>query len=162
MPKKEVEGPRLEIDEFQLDKEWVGQAKLYFTWARKQADAVRRVDQAKSRLDLVKADLDATIRSDPGKYGLVKITEKPVENIILGNDDYQTAVAQVIQAKHESAILAAAVSALDHRKQALQCLVNLHGHGYFAEPRADGDNREAMDEAAKRAARGKGTPKRCR
>ena len=157
--KEEVEGPRLEIDELRLDEEWVGQPKLYFTWARKQADAVRCVDQAKSALDVTRADLDADIRQNPQAYGVAKITEKVIENIILGNDGYQSAVAAVVKAKHESAILAAVVSALEHRKRALECLVTLHGQNYFSTPRADESNREVMADVEKKSARDKGKPK---
>jgi len=156
--KKETEGPRLEIDEFRLDEEWIGQPKLYFTWAKKQAVAVRRLDQVKSALDVTRADLDADIRSSPESYDVAKITEKVVENLILGNDGYQAAVAAVGKAKYELEILRATTTALEHRKQTLENLVKLHGQNYFSTPHADGDNREVMGNAEKRAAR-RGKPR---
>ena len=151
-----IDDLRLEIDKLRLDEEWVEQPKLYFTWARKHADALLRVDKTKSYLDLVKADLDAAIRNDPAAFGQVKITEKVVENLILGNEEYQAAAKNVATAKHDVAILAAAVEALQHRKRGLECLVTLHGQEYFAGPRAFGENREAMDAIEKRAVRRRG------
>ena len=147
---------RLDIDKLRLDEEWVDQPKLFFKWARKHADALLRVDKTKSYLDLVKADLDAAIRKDPASFGQAKITEKVVENLILGNDEYQVAVKTVAEARHDVAILAAAVEALQHRKRGLECLVTLHGQQYFAGPRAHGDNREAMEDVEKKAVRRKG------
>ena len=141
-----VEGPRLDVDKLRLDEEWVEQPKLFLTWARKHADALLRVDKTKAYLDVTRADLDAAIRKDPASHGLAKITEKVVENLILGNDEYQAAVKLVIKAKHDVAILATVVEALQHRKRALECLVTLHGQQYFSIPRVSGNDREAMED----------------
>ena len=155
----DVEGLRLEIDEFRLDEEWVGQPSLYFCWARKQADASLRLDGAKSELDLVRANLDADVRNDPAKYGIIKITEAAVSNVVLGDADHQAATKRVAKAKYDLEVIKAAVNALDHRKSALEMLVRLHGQSYFAEPRADGSSGEGMAEAEKRILRRKGVPR---
>ena len=122
-------------------------------WSRKLADAQRELDQMKSALDLKRADLDADIRSDPAAYGITKITEKAVENYIIADPLFQKAIKGVIDAKHSVGIIKSAVDALDCRKHALECLVKLHGQGYFAACKADGDDKEAMDVAEKRAIR---------
>ena len=152
----ETSGPRVEIDEFRLDEEWIGQPKEYLTWSRKLADAQRKLDQTKSALDLKRADLDADIRSDPAAYDITKITEKAVENHIIADPLFQKATKDVIEAKHDVGIIKAAVDALEHRKHALESLVKLHGQGYFAACKADGEDKEAMDVAEKRAIRRRG------
>jgi len=159
MADMKTEAPRLVIDEFDLDQEWVGQPALFFRWARKKADADRCVDGAKGELDVVKADLDANIRKNPEVFGIAKITEKVVENTILSNSVYQETVQEVIKAKHDAAIIAAAVEALQHRKRALECLVTLHGQNYFSRPQATGEAKEKMSQVERTATRQKGRPK---
>jgi len=67
---------------------------------------------------------------------------------------YKVAAKEVLRLRHAADVLQAAVTALDHRKKALENLVYLHGQNYFSEPHArDGDSRETVNAATKRAAR---------
>jgi hypothetical protein len=150
---KETTELRLKIDEYRLDEEWVGQPRMYFEWARKHAAAVLRLDKAKSNLELTKADVDASVRATPSAYGITKITEKGVEAAVVATKDHQDAVNEVSQAKHDAAVVKAAVEALDQRKAALENLVRLHGQSYYANPRAEGEDKEALETARKRSIR---------
>lgn len=143
----------VEIDELQLDKEWIGQPRVYLEFAEMCADAQRDWDIAKSELEMVRAELDTAIRSDPESYGLGKVTEKGVENAIPAQTEYQDAVREVIRAKHKRDVMAAAVTALDHRKKALEKLVDLQLSGYFATPRASASSREAVEDMGRRNVR---------
>jgi len=151
---------RLEIDQFNLDKEWIGQPKLYYEWAVKHTDAMLMVDQAKSSLEVVKATLDADIRKEPQAHGLAKITETVVEMAIARSETYQVSVSKLNRAKHAANIVAAAVAALDQRKRALEKLVDLQGRHYFAEPKASPHNREVVMAMEKRAIRSKSKKKK--
>lgn len=151
----------LDIDKNLLDDEWIGQPKRYFKWAVQLEDAREDLDNAKAEFELVKADVDLAIRSDPGKYSLPeKITEKMVTAAMLTQLEYQDSQEAFYTAKHRVGILQAAVTSLDHRKKALEKLVDLHGQKYFASPRASEDSRESMEKVEKRSARERSKGKR--
>lgn len=145
-----------EIDEHRLDSEWVRQPAVYYRYAVKLADARTAYEQAKAARDVTVAELDREIRTHPEVYGVAKITEGVVEKTVLLQPEYQKAIAEVIDAKHQMDMLQAAVDTLEHRKRALENLVSLHGQNYFSTPRAPHGTEEEMDEAVKRHTRKKG------
>lgn len=146
-----------EIDDLRLPWEWNRQASLVYRYGEHLADCQRALDEARGRLELAKAEADAEIRRDPGKYGLEKITEKAVEAIVPTTEGYQAANRAVLDTRHDLDLARAACSALDHKKRALEKLVDLHLSGWYAEPRDPaGDNsREDLDDARKREIRGR-------
>jgi hypothetical protein len=159
MTKRERESDEFDffaIDEHRLDKEWVNQPTLFFTWARKLADARQQLEEAKASLDVVYAELDNAIRERPGKYGLEKITESAIKQLIPSQAPYAEALAAVNTTKHRVDVLQAAVTALEHRKRALENLVDLHGQNYFAEPTAPAHSRERVQETTKQQIRKRG------
>jgi hypothetical protein len=125
---------RLEIDELRLDEEWLHQPKMRQIWGEKLADAQLELDEAKSVLAVVVAELDNDIRSDPESHGVKKITESAVSSAIPRSDVHQRAVKKLNKARHAVNVLQAAVDGLEHRKRALTSLVELHGQDYFATP----------------------------
>jgi len=161
---REVEFDFFDIDENRLDEEWIGQPKIFFKYAAELADARRRLEEAKAELDVVKAGIDKSIRDDPTTYNLPeKITETLISNTILQQPEYQDGLKSCRIRKHKVDILQAAVSALDHRKSALERLVSLHGQNYFAPPKAaDNISKEVVDDIEKGAARLKGKKRKGR
>lgn len=145
----------LEINQYELEREWVEQPRLYEQWATKAAKARLRLDEAKGELELIEAELDKTIRTEPGKFGVDKITEGAVQKTVVLQDEYQEAAAAVNQAAYELGVIQAAVTALDHRKKALEKLVELWMASYYSEPKARGEAKNRMEDAGKRAVRGK-------
>lgn len=145
----------LSIDQNKLDREWTDQPKRFYDYAIKLADARADQERSKVELDLAVAELDQAIRQEPERFGIEKITEAAVKNAILMTPRYAKYMKKVIAAKHRVDVLQAAVTALDHRKRALEKLVDLHGQNYFSEPRAKGENRQAMDAVERKAARSK-------
>jgi hypothetical protein len=137
----------LSIDELALDKEWLGQPNLYLNYATKLADSKRRLDEAKNHLEVVTAELDRSIRLNPVEFGIPKITEGAVSSMISIQSVYQAAQKEVIEAKHEVAIHDAAVTAIEHRKKALENLVTLHLAGYYSEPKARQGDKQQMEMA---------------
>jgi hypothetical protein len=122
------------IDEQSLDVEWLNQPSLVIQYARISAQAELDMDQAKEKLDLVKAELDNEIRTNPEKFEIAKITEAVVTNTILTQKKYKVAMEEFLQAKFEAKVAIGASRAVDHRKSALENLVKLHGQQYFAGP----------------------------
>lgn len=142
-----------EVNQEELDKEWVQQPHNYYDYAVQLADAKLALEEHKSSLDVVRADCDLHIRANPEEYNLEKVTEKVVESTILQQEDYSKALKRVQKAKYEVDLLAAAVQALDQKKHALQNLVSLHGQNYFASPQVNETGREVVGDLEKRSAR---------
>lgn len=150
-----------EIDEHDLVKEWVKQPSLYFTWAQKLADARIEQDEAKSALDVIKAEASRAIRDDPGNYGFDKVTEAVVAVAINEHPDVMEGVKALYAARHRQEIYQAAVNALDHRKRALEKIVDLHGQNYFSHPRTpNADAADTLASAGKEHVRRKGQTRR--
>jgi len=143
----------LQIDPDRLDIEWLGQPLKLYEYSVLLAEAKLDLDNAKNTFDVLEAELELEIRSNPEKYSLVKETEKEITLVLRNQVPYQNAQRMLAKKKHAVDILWAAVNALDHRKKALESLVSLHGQQYFAAPRAKGAGREVMDKEAKRAVR---------
>ncbi|HEC65474.1 MAG TPA: hypothetical protein ENI23_09275 [bacterium] len=146
----------LKIDEFNLDKEWLNQQNLYFEYASQLAEVRKQLDEAKSQFELVKADLDKAIRTDPQEYGLVKITETVVASTIVLQSEHMIASQAVIEAKYKVAILDAAVNALDNRRKSLENAVVLWVKNYSSKPIAPEGAKEKMDDVEKRDVRTRG------
>lgn len=127
------------IDETALDVEWLQQANLMYKYARYQAETKKAMDEAKERLDFIKAKLEMDIRANPENYGLSKVTESAVASTILLQPEYQEASKKYIGARYENDVAAAAVRAIDQKKTALENLVKLLSVSYFAGPSAPRD-----------------------
>ncbi len=136
----------LAIDKHSLDEAWVNQSQLYNWYAVKCADARQVMDEAKARLEVIKAELSISIRRDPAAYGVDKAPEKAVEALILLQPSHGEALKEVHSTRHDYECLQGLLTALDHKKKALEKLVELHGRDYFSEPRAVGETNERMEE----------------
>lgn len=117
-----------------LDVCWLEQPNLMRKYTRHSALMQKRVDEAKEKLELVKAELDKEIRSNPSEYDLEKVTENVILATILVQEKYQTATTEFIEAKFELNVAKGAVDAVEHRKAALENLVRLYTGNYFAGP----------------------------
>lgn len=134
--KKEVEIDQsiFSIDQLQLDKEWSKQSKLYFDWAEQLAEARTAYDKQESVFEVVQAELDKKIRAEPEKY-VDKATEASIKNAIILQPEYQDADRILRKKKHDMRVLEAAVTALDHKKKALEKMVDLLLSNYYSDPR---------------------------
>lgn len=140
----------IEIDPLRLDEEWLRQPELYLDYAERLAEAKKLHAQAKAQLDLTNAKLYTDICERPSYYGLMKTTKDLVDAVITQEEDFQKATQALIKAKYNMDLLDAAVTALDHRKKALENMVWLHGQSYFATPRDKGGTNEAAKDGVRR------------
>jgi hypothetical protein len=122
----------LKIDKYALDEEWLKQPTLFINWAEEFVEAQADRDRKKEQLDLIKAELDNIIRSEPEKFGLTKVTEGAIQNIILTEGSYRDAQDKYLTAIKQAKILDVAKEAFDHKKKALENLTQLFLAGYFA------------------------------
>lgn len=113
----------LEIDRNNLEEEWEKQAGLYLYYSEELINITVERDK-------MKAALDKDIRDNPTKYGIGTIREEVVKNAIVihGGEEFE-----MINIK--TSILVAKVKALEHKKKALENLVQLYISGYNAVPK---------------------------
>lgn len=162
MPKSDDDFSFFEIDQNLLDEEWIRQPQLYFEYAKRLADARRDHDQQKAALDVVVAELDKAIREDPEKFGIEKVSETAIKLAIVGRKKHKAAVQAVADAKHAVDVLQAVVNALDHRKRALENLVDLWAANYFSTPRASDESAREVVQDLEVRSRGAHTRKKKR
>ena len=146
----------LAVDKFALDVEWVRQPSLYGEFAKKATEARQTMDDAKARLEVVKAELILDILNHPENYDAPKTTEKVLDAIVTGHPMVREAVQEFNTARHDYEIYQGLLASLDHKKKALENLVALQGRDYFSQPVAPKEGREAMERAKKKATRGGG------
>ena len=123
------------IDENQLDIEWLEQPSLMLKYCNYESQMEQNLDIEKTKLDLLKSELDSQIRKNPSDFGVEKITETVVLNAVIATEEYQEAYLTYLDVKFERDVAKNAVKAFSQRKDALENLVKLHGQSYFAGPR---------------------------
>lgn len=143
----------VQIDPDNLDKECLKLPSQYLQAAHASAEAKRDVDEAKNALEVVEAELSASIRTTPSKYGLESVTEKSIAAKILLQKEYQRALRTLTGKRHEAELAQALVWALEHKKRSLTLLVDLHGMSYFSSPDPSPEGRRHLQERVKRSVR---------
>jgi hypothetical protein len=104
----------LRIQRTDVPGEMEKQASLYAWWAVMLAEAEFDVDRTERALKLHAADRDAALRRGGGK-----VTEKGIENTIIGEDEYVELHAAYIASRRTAAILKYIVRSLEHRREML-------------------------------------------
>lgn len=135
----------LEINKNKLDIEWQHQPQLYMQYAELDVLAQEERDKAIRNLGVVKAELDADIRSDPKRFGIEKATEAAIANVIINTKRYRDADAEVIEKTKRAKLLSAAVVAFEHRKRALTKLTDLWISGFYGEMTVSQDRRAELE-----------------
>jgi len=128
---------KIEVDA--LDIECLQQPRLLLKYATVVASAEKQLSVSKRELDLVKAELDKAIRSEPDLYEVTKVTETAIFSTILQQDIYREAEDVVIQAQYDLRIAKGALEAMQQKKDMLEALIRLHGQQYFAGPKVPRD-----------------------
>ncbi len=120
----------LKINTADMIGEWSKQAGLYAYWANKLADAI----EEKGAME---AELEMNIREKPTKYNITedmmtkgKPTEKTIMNVMITQ-----APEEVNDLRKEVNLLTVHVKALDHKKKALEKIVDLQIAGFNSEPK---------------------------
>ena len=132
----------IQIQEEALDVEWLQQPTLMLKYAQHAAEMRKRLDLAKEKLDIVRAEVDREIRQEPEKFGITKLTEGSVQSTLVLDRRFIEANREYIEAKYEADMARAAVEAFQQRKEALENLVRLFGLQYFAGPKVPRDLHE--------------------
>ena len=128
----------LDIDKYRLDDECQQQPHLVWDYGKVSAKAGKILDEAKSNLKVVEAEVDQVIRESPGDFDLPadkKPTENAIKAAVLTSKEYQQANKKVINATYDVNIVEAANKALDHRRTSLTTLDGQDARGYFSRPK---------------------------
>jgi len=127
----------LAIQKHALDAELLDQAQRMFKYSSAHAQAMLNRDKAKQSLDITRANLDASIRSEL-TAAQVKFTEAVVDGRIRISPTYIQAQDIYQKAEHEVQLLLGAVMAMNARRSMLENLVKLFLGQYWSEPRLEG------------------------
>ena len=149
----EKSGSIVHIDELNLDRECIRLPSDYLRYSHMAIEARRKFDELKADLDVVEAELAMSIRDNPQHYKLEKVTEAAINATVLTRKRYQEAHHKLLEARHEQEMVQAVVSALEHKKRSLTLLVELHGMGYFSDPKISKRGRDAVEDMMQRKAR---------
>lgn len=152
-----MDKPIFNIDQNSLNEAFVDQPTMMYDFTSNLAIAKKEYERTKASLGVIRAKVKMDIRRNPKEYG---IPGRPADKVV---DDLATMDRRVIkasevmqEARHKAELLQSGVTALEHRKGALEGLVKLHGQGYFAAVHVTGVGREVMEEIQKKAVRKKG------
>ena len=142
---KEVESYAndISIDKYVLDEEWLKQPTIFMKWVDNYAQAVLERDRIKDRLDVVRAEIDGEIRTNPPEGG--KLTEAAISNIIVQSQRYRTIMDGLIKANYDVNVLSGVKESLNHKKSALENLTKLFLAGYYTSPHVPSGMQEQVD-----------------
>lgn len=149
------------VDPDKLDEQWFIQPDLVYKHSRNLAETREVRDRAKLAVKVAEEDLkqiaatiDLMVRKLPEKFGLEKVTESAVEKTVILQPDYKEgqkavrrAMSKLIDAEKNVGIMEAVVTALAHKRPALENGVKLHLAGYFASPREGSETTRELKEA---------------
>jgi hypothetical protein len=125
------------LDKYNLDTDWEEQPKLFKKWSDRWAYAQAASDLSKEAVEQKMSELDAEIR-DPLTWGEFfpdkKMTEAGIINWIKGNEEYQQAVRDRIEAQKIANLRKGDMMAMSQKKDAIEGLTQLHGQQYFSKP----------------------------
>lgn len=127
------------IDEDALDIEALEQPQLMIRYSTQLSEAKRERDIAKEAVEYTSSQIEKSIRDDPEKFALEKITESAIRGAIVRESRYQDVLKEYHEAKYQADLLQGVVSAIEQRKNMIEALIKLHGQQYFAGPRIPHD-----------------------
>ena len=147
--KKETKKNVFKIDRNNLVQEWNDHSEIYGEYARKLADAKFEYEKECAILEVMKADLDKKIRANPEKYE-IKLTENSIKNCITCDKKIIDQNKKILEIKHNTDILQAAIYTFEHRKKALENLVTLLLGNFYSMPKISDEDKRGKFESLKR------------
>lgn len=137
----------LKINLHALDKEWERQPDLYIHWAEEATNAIDLRDSLERQLTVWASKKAMRIRKNPKIYGLDKVTDSAIKDIINSSAEYNELYAEWLRAKKDASILDKVGSrAFEHKKRALEKITELYFNNYFSEPRIKKEVKDAVEE----------------
>lgn len=138
----------LEINEFQLEKEWLNQPLLYMKYAELCAEAEREMNYTHERIKICRSELLRKCKTENPKA-----TAGDLEAFYRTDKRHQELKEELIEDQYNYRILETSVKAMYTRKSALENLTRLTLSAYYSEPTAPEDNPGFTKEVKQTASR---------
>ena len=123
------------IDMDNLDREWADLPEDIKEACDMLADAKYLIATREAKLKLTEAELSSTIRLNPERFGIQKVTEAAIELAIPQQRTYKRILLRLNKAKRKADYIKSVVSALEAKKKALEDSVFMWSAGYFGKPK---------------------------
>lgn len=123
----------VEVDSSNLDAEFARHCKLVMIAGFAYEKSLANANRLEVELERAYASLDCQIR-EQAKMANVKLTEKMVENSVIGHVEYQELQDRVLQAQEATAMLKVARDSMQHRRDCLIGMSANHRAEMQAEP----------------------------
>src|SRR6478736_1184275 len=94
----------------------------------------KEIATLKKQMEILKAQIRNSVRRNPAKYKLEKVTESALDDQVLCDAEYQGLWEQLLVAENELDQSKTAVFALGEKKSTIEEWVKLHGQSFFATP----------------------------
>lgn len=156
----ENENSVFDVSIYELVEGWLAQSGLMKYYCDQMALAKKEAAEAKASRKVILAEIDYNIRKEPKKYGMHKVSESAIQNMVIMQEDAIAANQEVIDAEHKVDVLQGWISSLVDRKHSLENLVTLYGQQYFSVPNAPLEYREMYDQLEKDEVRREGRAKK--
>ena len=150
------------VDRDTLDISWEKHPMMCFAYSVALAEARQKVNNLKREHKIMLAETILDVKQNPRDYDLpLKPTVDQVKSAAECDVQCEGLWISLVDAEHESDLLAAAVKSLDSKKSAMESLVKLHGQSYFSNPQTDMEGGQTLkDTKRKRVAHGTNKKKR--
>ena len=131
----------VKIEQDALDLEWLKHPHRYMLYAEAAAKANDLVRKKKNDLEIIDAKIDKEVRESMEG----KVTENAVKAKVIEDDRHLKALIEYNDSLYQAELCASAVKAMDHKKAALQALVQLIAIGYTAAPKVPRNLKEEVN-----------------
>ena len=119
----------IKVDKHHLDEEWEIQPSLVYKYSKQLVSAEKALNDLELDKDVLFAELDEKAREQEVS------TEAKIKQWIIRQKEYQEVVKKRNNAKYEVGVLQGVVKAFEHKKKALERMVDLYLSNYWAEPK---------------------------
>jgi hypothetical protein len=122
---------KLPLNEMELETECANQPLVYEEIGGILTEVEAHAKIAKNTVDFVWADTSTSVRNDPIKFGIPKVTEEAVKNAVTASQAYQQAQKDLIEIERLAKYIKVLLVASEQRKSSLNNLVMLYVHNYY-------------------------------
>jgi len=136
------------LDTDSLDMEWTRQSSLFCKYSELYANAAFERDTLKEKVEYIKAEVALDIRENPEAYGLSKVTEGSIKELVTINQKVTDITDELLLATKNANILYGVKCAFEHKKAALESLGRLYVSGYFGDPKVESKAKAIIAEEA--------------
>lgn len=124
-----------EINPNELDVEWLKHANLVAQYALAVAAAERSMKLLKEKITGKEAELRKTIRQEPERFGILKLTEGAIQEVVDTDQSMSSLRKEYIESQYNHEVISGALRSMQAKGEALKNLVTLLGMEYFAGPK---------------------------